>query len=191
MPASRLFHDLPAAAFAPSSRRATAMVVALLIAAATGCGSDDAERRKAYDDAQAVVARERATLAAMQAEHDRLYGEYQMHDFESRLWSGRVSIGKLLGFDLDRRVGRDRKLTRFFYQKWPLGWLGRMDRLLTQRSDLLPWYNKYQGEMYQRKLTDHYKRMLGDLNDRLAIQRDRVRNAEEYARIIAPKDVKQ
>jgi hypothetical protein len=191
MPELGLHDDSLAAAFATPARRYAVVTALLLPVLAIGCGKDDAEQRKAYDDAQVVVERERATLAGMQAEYDRLYGEYLMHEFESRVWSGRVSLGKPLGLDVDREVSRTWPLSRFFYQKWPLGWFGRIDRLLTTQSELMPWYNRYQGEAYNRKLTDHYRRLLADLNDRLAIQRDRVRNAEEYARITGPPDEKK
>lgn len=191
MPELGLLDDSLAAAIARSMRRFAAVAVLFLPVLAIGCGKDDVEQRKAYDDAQAVVVRERATLAGMQDEYDRLYGEYLTHDFESRVWSGRVSLGKMFGLDVDREVSRDWRLSRFFYDRWPLGWFGRIDRLLTQRGELMPWYNRYQGEAYNRRLTEHYRRLLADLNDRLVVQRDRVRNAEEYVQIIGPPDGKK
>lgn len=190
MPEPGLFDDSPAAAHAPTARRFV-VVAALMLTAISGCGGEDAEQHKALADAQAAVDRERATLTGMQAEYDRLLGEYQMHEFESRAWMGQVSLGRVFGLDLERDIGREWRLTRFFYLKWPLSWFGRIDRLLTLRSDLMPWYNRYQGEIYNRKLTDHYKRMLSDLGDRLTIQRDRVRNAEEYVQLIGPRGKKK
>jgi hypothetical protein len=196
MPELGLFDDSPVAAFAFRVRRfvvATSLFVAagLFVVTVTGCGGEDAEQKKALEDAQAAVTRERATLTGMQAEYDRLLGEYQMHEFESRVWMGQVSLGKALGLDLERDLGDEWRNARFFFQKWPWGWFGRIDRLLTLRGDLLPWYNRYKGESYNRRQAEYYKRMLRDLGDRLVIQRDRVRNAEEYVQIIGPRTTKK
>jgi len=165
-------------------RRLTACLLGVVLAA--GCGDDGVEQRKAYDAAMQVVERERSTLTNMKAERERLYGELLMHDFESRVWSGEFSPHQWLGLDFRGDYATEYRLSRFIYRKAPLGWVGRIDRLLTRSPTLMPWYDRYQGEIYRRRLTDRYARMLNDLRDRIALQNDRVRNAEEYARIVKP-----
>jgi hypothetical protein len=173
----------------PSLRRRArrSVVAALSVAALAGCGGDDAAQRKAYDEAVAAVARERQTLRNMEIERKRLEGERRVHEFESRVLSGTFAPLKALGLDLGKDYGNELRLVRFFYRKWPLGWVGRLDRLLARDADLLPWYDRRAGDLYGRKLKDRYAKLLKDLDDRIAIQKDRIRNAEEYAEIVRPR----
>lgn len=168
----------------PSKRRLAAAAVVLALAA--GCTDRTAEKQKAYDEALAAVDREQAVLRNMRAERERLLGEYQMHDFEIRVWSGRFAPHRALGFDLDDEFDDEHRLARFFYRQWPLGWCGQIDRLLTRRPEVLPWYDRYAGEAYRRKITDRYVRQLNTLADRVTLQQGRMRDAEEYARLLNP-----
>jgi hypothetical protein len=197
------------AAFAASSRpasppsprrrfgRAVALAVALsatLLLSATlplvvGCGDSSAEKRKAYQDALAAVDREKKVLGNMRDERERLYGEYLMHEFETRVWSGQFVPHRALGFDWADEFARDQWFARFCYRKMPLGPAGQLDRLLARNPESLPWHDRFAGDAYRRRIADRYLRVLNDLRDRVALQEDRVRNAEEFARILKPKDV--
>lgn len=168
----------------PPKRRLAAAAVVLALAA--GCTDRAAEKQKAYDDALAAVEREKAVLRNMRAERERLLGEYQMHDFEIRVWSGRFAPHQALGLDLAREFGEEQRWMRFFYRQWPLGWCGQIDRLLARSPQVLPWYDRYAGEVYRRKIVDRYVRRLNTLADRLTLQQSRVRDAEEYARLLNP-----
>jgi hypothetical protein len=169
-------------------RRLGAVVVAalFLLSLSAGCGDDEAERRRAYEQAEAAVAREKATLDNMELERRRLEGEQRLHEFQARVWTGEFVPHKLLGIDLGREQGKDLSLVRFFYRKWPLGWFGRLDRLLARSPQVLPWLDRRAGEAYGTKVKERYVRQLKDLDVRLAIQKDRIRAAEEYAEIVRP-----
>jgi hypothetical protein len=174
-------HDDPNA----SSRRAVA-VVCLAMALVGGCGDDEAEKRRAYEEAEAAVAHEKTALRNLEFERKRLQGELRLHEFESRVWMGTFAPHKALGIDLGREYGHDLELVRFLYRKWPLGWFGRLDRLLARSPQVLPWYDRREGELYIARLKERYAKLLKDIDARIAIQKDRIRNAEEYAEIVRP-----
>jgi hypothetical protein len=163
------------------------MLTALAFSA--GCADRAAEKQKAYDDAIIAVEREQAVLRNMRTERERLLGEYLMHDFEIRVWSGRFAPHRAWGPDLADDFDDEHRFTRFFYRKLPLGWFGQFDRLLARRPEVLPWYDRYAGEAYRRKIADRYIRQLNTLADRITLQQGRVRDAEEYARLLKPADV--
>jgi hypothetical protein len=173
--------------FAAMPRRRWWRLLAVLILA-TGCTDRAAEKQKAYHEAVAAAEREKAVLRNMQAERERLLGEYQMHDFEIRVWSGQFAPHRALGIDLSDEFAEDHRLARFFYRKLPLGWLGQIDRLLARSPQVLPWYDRYAGDVYRRKIVDRYVRRLQTLADRVTLQQSRVRGAEEYARLLKPTD---
>jgi len=182
-----VFAALPAA-IPMSKRRLVAAVIVVVLTA--GCGDSAADKQKAYDDALAAVDRERAVLRNMQAERERLLGEYLMHDFEIRVWSGQFAPHRALGFDLADDFDDEHRWVRFFYRKLPLGWFAQIDRLMSRRPEVLPWYDRYAGETYRRKISDRYIRQLSTLADRVALQEGRVRDAEEYARLLMPGGVR-
>jgi hypothetical protein len=185
MPAIGAPFDLPF--FARPNRQLARLLI--VTALATGCADRAAEKQEAYDDALAAVDREKTVLRNMRSERERLLGEYQMHDFEIRVWSGQFAPHEALGVNLTDEFGDERRLVRFFYRHWPLDWIGQLDRLLALHPQLLPWYDRYAGDAHRRRLVDHYVRRLNTLADRLTLQQGRVRDAEEYARLLKPADV--
>jgi hypothetical protein len=178
--------NLPFAA--PSRRRFVWLLTALVFWA--GCGDSAAEKQKAYDEALAAVDREKAVLRNMRDERERLLGEYQMHDFEIRVWSGQFAPHRALGLNLADDFDKEHHWLRFFYRTWPLHTFGQIDRLLARRPEVLPWYDRYAGESYRRRIADRYIRQLNTLADRVTLQQSRVRDAEEYARLLKPQESK-
>jgi hypothetical protein len=169
-----------------TARRSRLWVCAALLLTA-GCGDGGAEERAAYDAALADVAREKVTLHNVKAEQQRLYGEYLLHDFEARAWAGNVAPSRTLR--LPWAVGEfdhDPPLYVYLRNKLPLPWFGQLDRLLTEKSQALPWYDRTEGDLHRRRIHERFSRILNVLRDRIALQEDRVRKSEEYAKLIEP-----
>lgn len=159
----------------------------LLTALLLGCGDDSVRQKAAHDEALAAVEREKVTLKNMQAEQQRIYGEYLLHDFEGRIWAGTFVPSEAWGISWSERLsGDDSSLRSYLRTKLPHDWLRQLDRLLREESDLMPWYDRTQGELYRRRIRDRYSKLLDDIRDRLALQSERVRNAQEYARLLDP-----
>ena len=159
----------------------------LFTALLLGCGDDSVRQKAAHDEALAAVEREKVTLKNMQAEQQRIYGEYLLHDFEGRIWAGTFVPSEAWRTSWSERLsGDDASLRSYLRTKWPDDWLRQLDRLLREESDLMPWYDRTQGELYRRRIRDRYSKLLDDIRDRLALQSERVRNAQEYARLLDP-----
>lgn len=158
-----------------------------LTALLLGCGDDSIRQQAAHEEALAAVEREKVTLKNMQAEQQRIYGEYLLHDFEGRIWAGTFSPSVTWGAALPEWLsGHDSTLRSYLRTKWPHDWLRQLDRLLSEESDLMPWYDRTHGELYRRRIRDRYSKLLDDIRDRIALQSERVRNAQEYARLLDP-----
>lgn len=170
-------------------RSSLAVFVALL---PVGCGEDDTQQRAAYQEALTAIAREQQTLKNVRAEQQRIYGEYLLNDFEGRVWSGNFSFSGALrlpwaGGDYDRNP----PLYVYLRNKLPLGWFGQIDRLLSEKPDLMPWYSRTEGDLFRRRIQERFGRVLNVLHDRIVLQEDRVRKSEEYARLIEPEAAKE
>jgi hypothetical protein len=176
-------------ALARLRRAAVGRGCGLLLCAAlvVGCGEDPAKQQAAYDSAMADVERERTSLKNIRSEMERIYGEYLLHNFESQVWSGEFSPRNVLRLSfLNDQYGRSTNIYAYLYRKVPLPWTAQIDRLFSDRPEVFPWYDRTKGEVYRRRVQERYARMLIDLRDRVALQTERVKSAEEYARILKP-----
>lgn len=170
-------------------RRLTAVLVSLLLA---GCGEEDTRQKAAYQEAVAAVAREQQTLKNVRSEQQRVFGEYLVNDFEGRIWAGSFSFSGALRLPWSTDAyERDPPLYVYFRDKLPLGWFGQLDRLLSEKPEALPWYGRTEGELYRRRTQERFLRVLNVLRDRVALQEDRVRQSQEYVRLIAPESGQQ
>lgn len=170
--------------FTRTIRRGVVFALTLLV---LGCGEDPAKQQAAYDAAMADVERERTSLKNIRSEMERIYGEYLLHNFEGRAWSGEFSPRRVLRLKfLDDEYGTPTTIYAYLYRKAPLGWAAQLDRLLTDKPEVLPWYDRTRGEVYRRRVQERYARMLVDLRDRVTLQTERLKSAEEYARLLKP-----
>jgi len=174
------------------SRRSAAMLwlgfcAAGLLSSTIGCGDGGVKEQAAYEQALAVTAREQAILKNIATEQQRVFGEYQFLVFVGRLKSGEVSPSGELGIKWTTdEYRREVPVLLYLHDKLPLGWFGQLDRLLVNKSQLLPWFSHTAGDLYRRRIDAQFSRALIELRDRMSLQTDRVRSAEEYARLIAP-----
>jgi hypothetical protein len=159
----------------------------LLTALLTGCGEDAAKQQAAYQEALDVAARERQQLTNIRNEQQRVFGEYKVHDFEGRLWAGEVAPRREFGFLIgEDEYGNTSSLVGYLYKKLPVPWPFQLERLITDRSNVLPWYDRTAGAIYRRKVDERYRHLLNELRDRLSLQVSRVRDAEQYAELLKP-----
>lgn len=174
--------------FAPPCR--SAVVTALLLVAlflVGGCGEDESHQQAAYQEAVAAVAREKQTLKNVRNEQQLVYGEYLLNEFEAHVWAGGFSFSGVLQLPWARdEYERVPPLYTYLRNKLPLGWFGQFDRLLSEKPEALPWYDRTAGELQRRRIQERFSRVLNVLHERIVLQEDRVKKSEEYARLIEP-----
>lgn len=156
-----------------------------------GCGDESAKQQAVYQEAAQAAEREQAALKGIRTEAERVFGEYLLHNIEGRIIAGdyspRREMGLLLGEDA---YGNPKNLYGYLFRKMPLPWYWQIERLITDRSSSLPWYDRTQGEVYRRRVRDRYSQLLIDLRDRVSLQTERVKHAEDYARLLKPGEEK-
>ncbi len=159
-----------------------------LLATIAGCGDGADSRQAAYQEAQAALERHETTLANILRESGRLRGEYRVYLLEADFLTGNLTPAEV--FDLQRiwpgldrwtpTLERVRRFTtvptgfRSFFLLWK-------DRFVD-----LPWYDRLQGQILRQRSLERYAGLLNPLDQRRREEETAVRNAADYARLLAP-----
>lgn len=161
---------------------------ALSLALIFGCERGTDDRAAAYREALAVQRREEATLANIRRESAVLRGEYHVYVWEASFLSGESTPADWFNPAhvwpryprYEPWVGRVRRLTALpagfdlFFDVW------------RRRFVDLPWYDRARGQSLLRQSAQRYAVLLQNLDKREQEQQTAVRNAADYARLLAP-----
>jgi len=153
-----------------------------------GCDGGGDRRGAAFQEAQAALRRHENTLANIRRESGRLRGERRVYTLEASFLAGNLTP---VDFILLQRIrpARDRwvpsieRLRRL--STVPTGFHA-LFRFGKERFVDLPWYDRSRSQTLLRQSTERYAVLLSGLEKREREEEAAVRNAADYARLLAP-----